>query len=349
MESEEKPRRRTRYAGTHPKRFAQRYKELDPAKHPETVERVIASGRTPAGSHLPIMVEEVLEALRPAPGLTFVDATLGHGGHAEALLPRLAPGGRLIALDVDPLTLPRTEERLRAAGFGAELTVRRTNHAALAAALGELSVPEVHGVLADLGCSSMQYDDPSRGFTYKHEGPLDLRMNPRRGEPASKLLERWSESDLSRALSELSDEPLAEPLARAIKRGASPRTTTALAAAVRAALSKLPRGQKPEDPRPTLARVFQALRITVNDELSTLEAFLKQLPAVLAPGGRAVILTFHSGEDRRVKTAFRDGQASGIYSDVSADPTRPGREEVRRNPRAGPAKLRWAVRANLRR
>ena len=334
----DRPRRRARYAGTHPRRFHERYKELDPARHPETVERVIASGRTPAGSHLPIMVEEVLAALAPAPGETFVDATLGHGGHAEALLPRLRPGGRLIGLDVDPRELPRTTERLRAAGFGpAELVTQRVNHASLSAALAAAGVPAAHGVLADLGCSSMQYDDPTRGFTYKHEGPLDLRMNPNKGEPAAKLLEKWNEADLARALAELSDEPLAGPLARAIKRAASPTTTTALAALVRAVA--------PADPRPTLARVFQALRIAVNDELATLEALLRQLPAVLAPGGRVAILTFHSGEDRRVKHAFRAGQDDGTYARVSDEPVRPSREEARRNPRARPAKLRWAVRA----
>lgn len=335
----DRPKRRARYAGTHPKKFADRYKELDPAKFPEVVERVIASGRTPAGSHLPIMVAEVLQVLAPAPGQVFVDATLGHGGHAQALVDRLRPGGRLLALDVDPLELPRTEARLRAAGYAPdELIVSRTNYASVATALAAANLSPVQGVLADLGCSSMQYDDPTRGFTYKHEGPLDLRMNPNKGQPASALLARLSERELADLLRDNSDEPLADPLARAIKAAATPRTTTALAALVKKVAPR-------SDPRPTLARVFQALRIGVNDELATLELFLRQLPDVLAPGGRACILTFHSGEDRRVKLAFRAGLDAGRYARVAEEPLRPTSEETRRNPRARPAKLRWAERA----
>lgn len=300
---------------------------------------MIASGRTPAGSHLPIMVAEVLEVLAPAPGQVFVDATLGHGGHTQALLDRLRPGGRLLALDVDPIELPRTEARLRALGYGPEeLSIARTNNASLAGALGTAGFPPVHGLLADLGCSSMQYDDPTRGFTYKHEGPLDLRMNPNKGQPASALLARLDADELAQLLHDHSDEPLAEALAHKIKSGASPRTTTALAALVKQVAPKA-------DPRATLARVFQALRIAVNDELATLELFLRQLPDALAPGGRACILTFHSGEDRRVKQAFKAGLEAGVYAQVADEPLRPTPEECRRNPRARPTKLRWAERA----
>ena len=341
-----RPGRRKRYSGTHPQRFAERYKELDPQAHPEVVERVIASGRTPAGSHLPIMVDAVIRALAPAPGQTLVDCTLGHGGHAAALIPLLRPGGRVIALDVDPLELPRTEERLRAMGCGPdELIIQRTNYAALVAALTATGVEHVHGVLADLGCSSMQYDDPTRGFSYKHGGPLDLRMNPQKGKPAWTLIERWTVAELAQALTDLSDEPLAPMLAAAIKSIATPRTTTALAEAIKRAINRLPARERPEDLRPTLARVFQALRIAVNDELSTLDRLLEQVPAVLAPGGRVAILTFHSGEDRRVKHAFRAGLDAGVYTAISDEPERATPEERRRNPRAGSAKLRWAVRA----
>ena len=300
---------------------------------------MIASGRTPAGSHLPIMVAEVLAALAPAPGAVFVDATLGHGGHAQALLEQLRPGGRLLGLDVDPLELPKTEARLRALGFGpAELVIARTNYASISAAVGAAGLSAVQGVLADLGCSSMQYDDPRRGFTYKRAGPLDLRMNPNKGQPASALLARMTERELADVLRENADEPLGARIARAVKSAASPRTTTELSARVKSVLGK-------DDPRATLARVFQALRIAVNDELTTLELFLRQLPDVLAPAGRACLLTFHSGEDRRVKAAFRAGLEAGQYAQVSEEPERPTPEECRRNPRARAAKLRWAVRA----
>ena len=336
-------KRRPRYRGTHPRSFQEKYKELNPARYAEDVERIIARGDTPAGSHRPIMVREVLEALEPKPGETAVDATLGYGGHARALLPALLPGGRLYGLDVDPLELPKTEARLRAEGFSADvLEVRRMNFVALPKLLATEGLAGVDVVLADLGVSSMQMDDPARGFTFKREGPLDLRMNPRKGVPASALLAAMSEEDLRLVLRDNADETYAEQIARALcARRGQIATTTALAAVVREALPAPARAKAGDDP---VRRTFQALRIAVNDELTALDTFLRVLPDCLSPGGRVAILTFHSGEDRRVKQAFREHLRKGLYAAVAPTVLRPTPEERHANHRAASAKLRWAVR-----
>jgi len=338
--------RRPRYPGTHPRAFHHKYKELNPEQHPDEVQKVLASGKTPAGMHVPIMVAEVIECLRPEAGETAVDCTLGGGGHALALLERLRPGGRLIGLDVDPIELERTEQRVRAAGFGPDAFVaRHANFAGLPAALAAENLTDADIVLADLGVSSMQLDNPERGFGYKVVGPLDMRMNPARGEPASALLARVSEAELARLLDEYADEPHAEIIAGLLK--AKPLTTThAAERAVREGLTRaLPRLTKP-DVKMSVRRTFQALRIAVNDELSVLDAMLRSLPHCLRPGGRVAILTFHSGEDRRVKKAFQAGHRAGIYADVARDVIRSSMAETRANRRASSAKLRWAVRAD---
>ena len=343
-------RRRPRYPGRNPRRFDEKYKELDPVRFPETVAKIVASGRTPAGTHRPILVEEILEALRPEPGLVAVDATLGHGGHAAELLPRLLPGGRLIGLDADPLELPKTLARLRGMGFGEEvLTVRRSSFAGLPKVLGDLGLATVDLVLADLGVSSMQLDDPVRGFTFKADGPLDMRMNPSRGLAAADLLARISKDRLADLLRENSDEPHAEVIASALvaSRSRAPiATTLALAAVVREALAALPARVRDEEGDDPVRRTFQALRIEVNDELGALRAFLAALPCCLAPGGRVAILTFHSGEDRLVKKAFQAGAREGIWAEWTREPIRPGPVELRANPRSRPAKLRTALRAD---
>lgn len=347
---EETPRRRRpRYAGKNPRRFEEKYKERDAARYPETVAKVLASGKTPAGTHRPILVAEVLEALRPAPGLLAVDATLGFGGHAAELLPRLLPGGRLVGVDADPLELPRTEARLRALGFGEEvLTVRRSSFAGLPKVLDELGLGPADLVLADLGVSSMQLDDPARGFGFREDGPLDMRMNPARGLTADRLLERLDEPRLAALLRENADEPHAEAIARGIlaARAEGPvGTTHALASAVRRALAALPERVRAEEGDDPVRRTFQALRIAVNDELGALRALLAALPALLAPGGRVAVLAFHSGEDRLVKKAFREGERAGAWARWSREPVRAGPDELRANPRSRSAKLRWAVRA----
>ena len=342
-------RRRPRYPGRNPRRFEEKYKERDPERFAETVAKVVSSGRTPAGSHRPVLVEEILESLLPEPGLVAVDATLGHGGHAAELLPRLLPGGRLIGLDADPLELPRTEARLRGLGFGEEtLTVRRSSFAGLPKILGELGLPAADLVLADLGVSSMQLDDPARGFTFKADGPLDMRMNPSRGLSAADLLARIPRERLVALLRENSDEPHAEGIASTLvtARSRAPITTTlALSAVVREALAALPARIREEEGDDPVRRTFQALRIEVNDELGALRALLAALPSCLAPGGRVAILTFHSGEDRLVKKSFQAGARDGVWAEWSREPIRPGAEELRANPRSRAAKLRWAVRA----
>jgi|SRR5688572_2573129 len=340
-----RPPRRKRYAGKNPRAFAERYKELQPDKYQADVRKVLDSGKTPAGTHRPIMVAEVVECLRPAPGEIAVDCTLGGGGHARAILERLQPGGKLIGLDVDPIELPRTEAALRAEGFGPEAFVaRRTNFAGLAQALAAEGIGAADLILADLGVSSMQLDNPARGFTYKEPAPLDLRMNPARGETAAELLARIDEPDVTRILTDHSDEPHAHVIARILK--AQPVATThLLERLVRTRLMADVPGVTLADAKMSVRRTLQALRIAVNDEFTALEALLRMLPACLAPGGRVAILTFHSGEDRRVKKAFQAGLRDGLYSDVARRVIQSTREETRANRRASAAKLRWAVRA----
>ena len=334
-------RRRPRYSGKYPRKFTEKYKEHSPERYAETVAKVLASGKTPAGTHRPIMVEEVLQALAPVPGDLAVDCTLGYGGHTTAILEKIVPGGRLLGLDADPLELPRTESRLRAAGFGPEvLQVLRSNFAGLPKALQQVEFPHANVILADLGVSSMQLDDPARGFTSKFAGPLDMRMNPDRGQPASRLVEKASVETLATLFEENADEPRARLLAERLA-GKTFATTTELAFTVRGAMP----GVDQETRELTVRRVFQALRIAVNEEFSALENLLRQLPSALAPGGRVAILTFHSGEDRRVKKHFAAGLASGIYSEISPEVLRASPDERQANPRSSSAKLRWARRA----
>ena len=338
-------KRRPRYPGTHPRRFEERYKELDAENYPSIVPHVLAKGRTPAGQHVPIMVQEILDALAPAPGERAVDATLGYGGHAERLLERLAPGGHLLGLDADPIELPRTEARLRKLGHDeSALTAKRTNfaglHAAIAAA-GWTNGADL--VLADLGLSSMQIDNPARGFTYGAPGPLDMRMNPNRGISAADWLAKSDAKRLALALHENADEPFADLLAEAIMAKAGTlHSTEALTSVVRSALLEHATADEADK---SVRRVFQAIRIAVNDELHSLDALLRDLPYCLKPGGRVAILAFHSGEDRRVKHAFVAGERAGLYSAIAPDVIRASPAERFDNPRSRPAKLRWARRA----
>jgi len=339
------PQRRIRYKGTHPRRFEEKYKELDPARFAAEQAKVMARGHTPAGSHRSIMVREILEVLAPKPGERALDATLGFGGHAREVMARLRPGGHLLGLDVDPLEQPRTEARLREEGFDESLfTSRRMNFAGLPGLLPETGPFDV--ILADLGLSSMQIDNPARGFTFKMDGPLDLRMNPQRGKPASDLLASLNESALTELLVTNADEPYAEAIARSLCSAVAPiRSTRQLAEAVAAVLALEGLERRDPETRKATQRTFQALRIAVNDEFGVLDAFLACLPRALKPGGRAAILTFHSGEDRRVKKAFLEAQRTGQFSAIAETPLRPSPEERHDNPRSAPAKLRWAKRA----
>ena len=341
----EKPRRRPRYSGKNPRRFEEKYKEHAPDRYAADIEKVLAGGKTPAGTHRPIMVREILEVLAPQPGELAVDGTLGYGGHAREILQALVPGGRLLGLDADPIELPKTETRFRELGFGPEVfTAHRMNYAGLAQLLAREAPDGADIILADLGVSSMQIDNPARGFTFKNDGPLDLRMNPQRGQPASALLASLTAPKLQQLLTENADEPHAALLATALlaERKRKPITSTvALATAIRATLAPIPRSQ-PDD---SVRRVFQALRIAVNDEFNALDTFLRHLPTCLRPGGRVAILTFHSGEDRRVKHAFKRGAQEGRYAEIADEVLRPSAEEQRANPRSASAKLRWARRA----
>jgi len=338
--------RRRRYPGKNPREFHDKYKELNPDQYPGVVQKVLASGKTPAGMHLPIMMDEVLLSLRPGPGDVAVDCTLGGGGHTRAILERVQPGGRVLGLDVDPTQLPRTEARLRAEGFGPDtFTARHANFAGLQKALAAEGLAHADVILADLGVSSMQLDDPERGFSYKGVGPLDMRMNPLRGEPAWQMITRWSEEDLGRLLEDNADEPHSRLIAGLLKQQPIDTTHAAerlLRTGLTAALPHLAK----TDVKMSVRRTFQALRIAVNDEFSALDALLRSLPPGLAPGGRVAILTFHSGEDRRVKKAFQAGRRAGLYSAIAEEVIRATREETRANRRASAAKLRWAVRAS---
>lgn len=337
--------RRPRYAGRNPRAFHEKYKEHQPDRYQADVTKVLQAGKTPAGMHRPIMVDAVLRVLAPQPGAVVVDATLGYGGHARALLARVTPGGRLIGLDQDPIELPRTEARLRAAGYDADVfTAHRTNFAGLASVLAREGVAAADVVLADLGLSSMQIDNPDRGFTFKDAAPLDMRMNPSRGETAATVVARASAAALTALLEANADEPDAALIAGRIA-GGTYATTGDLAEAVRDVVTTaFPRRAGDEVER-AVRRVFQAVRIVVNDEFGALDALLRQLPLCLAPGGRVAVLAFHSGEDRRVKKAFLAGLRDGVYAAVSQDVERASAEEVRGNPRAAAAKLRWARRA----
>lgn len=343
MSEEESPRppRRKRYSGKNPRRFEDKYKEHDPVRYGETIQKVIASGKTPAGSHIPILVEESLDALHLQFCMTGVDVTLGYGGHAIRILEKIGSGGKLIGLDLDPLELPKTEARLRGLGFNDDQFLAvRSNYAGIAKALGELGLQEVDFIFADLGCSSMQFDDPSRGFSFKSTGPLDMRMNPSRGLSAADWLARISAEKLEIALHGNADEPRAQSISVALA-GSLFSNTTALAQAIRDSV----RVSDDDERELTVRRVFQAIRIAVNEEFTALDAFLRVFPKCLKPGGRAAILTFHSGEDRRVKQVMKVGMRDGIFSEMSDGAIIASPEERRMNPRSSSAKLRWVTRA----
>lgn len=336
-------KRRPRYRGTHPRRFEDKYKEHNPERYADTVAKVRAAGKTPAGQHVPIMLAEIMAVLAPKPGERAVDCTLGYGGHAAALLKAVLPGGCLLGLDQDPIEIAKTEARLRRPDMPRDaLVVRRTNFAGLRRVQQELGWADgADVILADLGVSSMQLDNPARGFSFKQAGPLDMRMNPQRGVPAGELLKKISIEKLAELLGENADEPRARLLAGALA-GKELKDTLALASAIREAL---PRAVSAEDAEAAVRRVFQALRIAVNEEFSVLENLLRELPDALRPGGRVALLTFHSGEDRRVKKAFQVFERLGIFSRTNDEVVRPSPEEVRGNSRAAPAKLRWAIKA----
>lgn len=344
-EKEGKHVRRKRYRGTHPRSFSEKYKEHDPERYKDDLEKVLARGDTPAGSHRSIMVAEVLEALSPRSGEVAVDATLGYGGHATAILKAILPGGRLLGFDRDPIELEKTTRRILATGVPSEaFTPVHANFSTLKEGLEASGLDGMDVFLADLGLSSMQIDDPDRGFSFKQKGPLDMRMDPGRGQSARNFLSGVSEGELRAILEANADEAEAPAIAHAIclRRGRL-ATTRDLAEAICSVFPEL--AFKDPAMARTLRRCFQAIRIEINSEFSSLDALLAALPSCLRRGGRAAIISFHSGEDRRVEAAFATGLAGGIYTAVSTEPIRPGHEERYGNPRSSSAKLRWAIRA----
>lgn len=345
---EQKHQRRVRYKGTHPKAYDQKYKELQPEKYADTVARVIQKGNTPAGMHRSICVNEILEFLHITPGQIGLDATLGYGGHSLEMLKCLDFKGHLYATDVDPIELPRTRERLEGLGFGPEIvTIKPMNFSDIDQIV--LEAGPLNFILADLGVSSMQIDNPDRGFSFKSEGPLDLRLNPSKGISAAERLRTITANELQGMLWENSDEPYALEIARAItsniKKGMDISTTTSLKEVIADALKFIPENTRNEEIKKSCQRCFQALRIDVNNEFEVLYEFLEKLPASLTEGGRVAILSFHSGEDRLVKKSFQKYLREGIYREISPDAIRPTPEECNSNSRARSAKLRWAIKA----
>ena len=346
-ESDKPHKRRVRYKGTHPRRFEEKYKELNPDKYQDTIQKVISKGSTPAGMHISIMVKEILDFLQIKPGQKGLDATLGYGGHTRKMLEQLNGEGHMYALDVDPIEIVKTKKRLENAGYGEEiLTIIQENFANID------EVAKKYGpfdfMMADLGVSSMQIDNPERGFSYKIEGPLDLRLNPEKGVSAAERLREITRDEFEGMLIENSDEPYAKQIAKEVfetfRKGQKIETTTDLKNAIERALKFLPEKKEKKDIiKKTCQRSFQALRIDVNSEFEVLEAFLEKLPDVLADGGRVAILTFHSGEDRMVKKTFSRMYKAGIFSEISKDVIRPSAEECNQNGRARSTKMRWAI------
>lgn len=308
--------------------------------------------RTSDALHLPVLLDHVLEMIDPRPGQVIVDCTLGLGGHSSAIVERLKPDGHLIAMDLDPANLRLGKallEKVRGRSK-VRLDLIHTNFAAIASVIAGANVEggKVDAVLADIGVASTQIDDPERGFSYRRPGPLDMRMDPTRGEPAASLLARLTARQIEEALVEYGDEEDARAIARLVvqrRRMAPIQTTQDLMAIVceardftiqRACGAKL---------HPA-ARTFQALRIMVNREIENLDRLLLDLPGVLRPGGVGAIISFHSGEDRRVKHAFMKGFRAGVYARETRDPLIAAESEVRFNPRARSAKLRCVMRAD---
>ena len=344
---EQQHKRRVRYKGTHPRHFSEKYKELNPEKYQEDVQKIISQGKTPAGMHISICVNEILDILQIQPGQVGLDATLGYGGHTRRMLECLQGQGHLYVTDVDPIESEKTRKRLADLGYGPEiLTIRNMNFADLDQVAPD---QKFDFVLADLGVSSMQIDNPERGFTFKQDGPLDLRLNPTTGVTAAQRLRELDEEEIAGMLVENADEPYAERIAREVirtyRRGGTIDTTRQLYAVIESALSFLPAKERKEAVKKSCQRTFQALRIDINSEFEVLYTFLEKLPSVLKSGGRVAVLTFHSGEDRLVKKAFKQHLREGVYRDIARDVIRPSAEECYQNPRARSTKLRWAIRA----
>ncbi|MCS7251296.1 MAG: 16S rRNA (cytosine(1402)-N(4))-methyltransferase RsmH [Anaerolineae bacterium] len=301
--------------------------------------------------HVPVLLREALEGLKVRPGGVYIDATVGGGGHAAAILERSAPDGRLLGMDRDPEALARARERLRP--FGERAVLVQGSYAELRRIAVRYDFLEVDGILFDLGLSSWQLSDPYRGFSFQIDGPLDMRYDPSQGIPAAEIVNRWPENQLAQIIRRYGEERFAQRIAKAIVRNRPIRTTTELAELIARVV-----GRGREDQHPA-TRTFLALRIAVNEELQALEQALPQAVSLLKPGGRLAVIAFHSLEDRIVKAFFqresRDclcppeipvctcGHRATLRM-ITRKPIRPSEEEVEMNPRARSARLRVAER-----
>ena len=347
METQEQPhKRRVRYQGTHPKQFKDKYKELNPEQYIDTIDKIKQKGNTPAGMHIPICVKEILQFLEIKPGQKGLDVTLGYGGHTLEMLKCLESKGHLYALDIDPIEIVKTTQRLEKLGFNSDmLTTKHLNFENIDLVSDEFGPFDF--ILADLGVSSMQIDNPDRGFTFKREGALDLRLNPEKGITAAQRLRSIGQEELKYMLIENADEPYAQEISNAIvlnrRKGVDISTTTKLKNIIEDSLSFIPASKRKDAVKKSCQRTFQALRIDINSEYEVLYEFLEKLPNALAKGGRVAILTFHSGEDRLVKKAFKSLFREGVYSEIATDIIRPSVEECATNNRARSTKMRWAI------
>lgn len=343
-------KRRIHYSGKYPKKFEEKYKELQPEKYGDIAEHVKAKGNTPAGTHISIMVEEILEVLDIKPGMNGLDCTFGYGGHSRKMLERLQGNGHLTALDVDTIESAKSKKRINDMGYGDDIfAMENINFANID------SVCEKYGkfdfILADLGVSSMQIDNPERGFSYKIQGPLDLRLDSTRGVTAAQRLAELSMEELTGLFQENADEPYSTFIAKEVisyeRSGKAIETTVQFKDVIEKALikAKVPQKELKDAVKKSCARCFQALRIDINREYDVLYELLEKLPGCMNPGGKVVFLTFHSGEDRLVKKAFKQGLKEGVYSDAAKDVIRPSARECVENPRARSTKLRWAQRS----
>ncbi len=345
-----KHKRRPRYSGTHPKSYHQKYKEHNIEAYPDLQAHLYAKGKTPASTHIPVLMQEVLACLKPAAGEIVVDCTVGYGGHALEFIKRIGPTGKLIAMDVDGAELERTRQRL--ANVNTPVSFYRSNFAGIGNILNKEKLDGYDIIFADLGVSSMQIDNPDRGLSYKHNGPLDMRMDDRLKQTAADLLNTLSEEKLAKAFSELADEPDYQEIARriVIQRDTEPIKQTSqfveIIFSAKGINQKIWRQQRRSEKAGSLhpaALAFQALRILVNDELGCLRELLRLAPYCLRPGGRIGVISFHSGEDRIVKKSFREGVRNGIYQSAAEDVIVPQTSEINANPRSASAKFRWAA------
>ncbi len=333
-------KRRVRYKGTHPKKYNEKYKELNPEKYKGTIDKVISKGSTPAGMHISIMVSEILDFFDIKENQIGLDLTLGYGGHTSHMLEKLNSTGHVYAVDADPIEFQKTVNRV--SGKYSNFTGYNMNFSNINTLENKFDF-----ILADLGVSSMQIDDPKRGFSYKHDTDLDLRLDPTKGISAKQRLEKISKSELEGMLIENADEPnallIADEIIGEIKTNKSISTTKQLREVIQRALLKKYKKEDKELLKKTCQRVFQAIRIDINEEFEVLYSMLEELPNLLNPGGKVAILTFHSGEDRLVKKAFKRHFKEGLYSEINDELILPSKDECFNNPRAKSTKMRWAI------